>query len=1004
MNDKTLEFILNLFAYITRNSDKELIKLAEVYVEQFFSRIFGQKIAKTQKDSFVKLLETYRLSSVVYNYRLVSRTINNELPKSQRLQLINYILEYMFFIQKNDILHSQGSETYNFIFDVAKSLKISEETFLNCKKFVADEFYDITDKHNLVYAKQNDPKIAGVKFLQIGNVSGYFIFYNFEETSIILFKYFGSENTTLNSQIIFPRKTYALNSGGVISKLGSPLIYYSDIINKIKGVNNSHIIEIIVENVNFNYTNSSFGIHNLNFVARTGELIGVLGGSGVGKSTLFNILNGNFAPQEGSIKFNGHELQSNKRIIQHHIGFVPQDDSLFERLTVYENLFYTAKLSYTNLPDEEIQNLVNSKLSEFGLWGIRNHRVGTPSQRKISGGQRKRLNIVLEIIRNPKIILVDEPTSGLSTSDSFKIMTLLKEQVQQGCLTIVNIHQPSSDIYRLFDKILILDEGGIMIYFGNPVEAIKHFKTNDHRVDSDVAECFVCKNIRSDEIFDIIEAKKVDEFGTITDARKLSSTEWSMKFVSNLKTTITSNLPNTEVTKIKYIKQLGIFFQRFVLSKLRDIEFSAFAILIPTVLSMVIAFYCKYFSTNDAGNYEYSFYENTNIPIFFLTSIIANIFLGMIQTSDSVIRDVNINKREHFLFLKKSAYYNSKVIFFLLLSLLQSFIYTMISLAIIELKGMAIELWLVLFLMSIIGNIVGLLVSTIFKSISAVYLFVPFLVIPQIIFCGITIPFDKLNYRVTNSEYVPLVGVLTPSMWGVEALLVKQFKDNQYQKPFFKIEMVESQARISTQNLIPKIFKIIEEVKNEQNDTSINLKRINQIKSGLIQLNSPQNLLLDYEKFKMSQSYDFKNTEIFLTKKKNQLEQLLKQSQTKHDSIFSEAMKKYGSHDKLLQLRKTYANKGVESLALSRKELIAFKTIEGALVQVIDPIYKKPNSKIGRTHFMSSVKFFGNFVIETYVFNILVLVLFFIFFYFILVINLFDRIKSFIARNHRKTL
>lgn len=1003
MNDKTLEFILNLFAYITRNSDKELIKLAEVYVEQFFSRIFGQKIAKTQKDSFTKLLETFRSSNVVYNYKPAARIINNEFPKSQRLQLLNYLLEYMFFIQKNDILHSKGSETYSFIFEVAKSLKISEETFLNCKRFVADDFYEITDKHNLVYAKQDDPKISGVKFLQLDKVNGYFIFYNFEETSIILFKYFGSENTTINSQIIFPRKTYALNSGAVISRAGLPLIYYSDVINKIKDVNNNQIIEIIVDNVSFSYSNSGFGIQNLNFTAKTGELIGVLGGSGVGKSTLFNILNGNISPQKGIIKFNGHELQSNKHIIQHYIGFVPQDDSLFERLTVYENLFYTAKLSYPNFSDEEIRNLVNGKLSEFGLWGIRNLRVGSPTQRKISGGQRKRLNIVLEIIRNPKVILVDEPTSGLSSSDSYKIMMLLKEQVLQGCLTIVNIHQPSSDIYRLFDKILILDEGGVMIYFGNPIEAIKHFKKHDRRIDFDVAECFACKNIRSDEIFDIIEAKKVDEFGTITDTRKVSNVEWSAKFASSVKSTTVNNLPNIEKAKIKYIKQLRLFFHRFALSKLRDYEFFAFAMLIPTLLSMVIAFYSKYFSTNDLGNYEYSFYENTNIPIFFLTSIIANIFFGMIQTSDSVIKDININKREHFLFLSRSAYFNSKVIFFLLLSLIQSLLYSLISSTIIELKGMTLEFWLVLFLMSLIGNILGLLVSTIFKSISAVYLIVPFLIIPQIIFCGITIPFDKLNYKVTDSENVPLVGVITPSMWGVEALLVKQFKDNQYQAHFFNIEMVESQARISTQSLIPRIFKIIEEVKKEQNDAIFNRKKINQIKSGLIQLNSPQNILLNYENFnKLNKTIDFNDTETFLTRKKNYLEQLLKKSQSKHDEIFREVILKYGSHDELLELRKLFANKGVENLALSRKELIAFKTIEGSLVQTIDPIYKKPNSKFGRAHFMSSTKVLGNLYVETFFFNVLVLITFFIFFYLLLITNLFNRIRPIIIKHYNR--
>jgi len=1004
MNDKTLEFILNLFAYITRNSDKELVKLAEVYVEQFFSRIYGQKISKVQKDSFIKLLETYRHSNVVYNYRYTARTINEELPKGQRLQLLNYILDYLFFIQKNDILHSKGSETYDYIFEVAKSLKISEETFLNCKKFVADEFYDISDKHNLVYAKMDNPEISGVRYLKLENVSGYFVFYNFQETSIILFKYYGSENTTLNSQIIFPRKTYAFRSGSVIAKSGAPLIYYSDIINKLKGVDIYETIEIVVDNVDFKYLRSSFGVLNLNFIARTGEMIGVLGGSGVGKSTLFNILNGNFTPQRGTIKFNGQDFESNKEIIQHYIGFVPQDDSLFERLTVFENLYYTAKFSYSQKRDDEIRSLVYSKLAEFGLWGIRNLQVGTPAQRRISGGQRKRLNILLEIIRNPLVVLVDEPTSGLSSSDSLKIMSLLKEQVLEGCLTIVNIHQPSSDIFRLFDKILILDEGGVMIYYGNPVEAIKYFKESAHRIDSEVTECLTCRNIRTDEIFDIIEERKVDEFGTTTDERRVSSKEWRTKFVSTAKPTLTSNLPNFERIKVVYFKQLWLYFHRFALSKLRDMEFFAFAIVIPALLSMVIAFYSKYYITNDTGNYEYSFLENTNIPIFFLTSIIANIFLGMIQTSDSVIKDVNIKKREYFLFLSESAYYNSKVIFFLLLGLLQSLIYTLISSSILELKGMTLELWLVLFLMGIIGNIVGLLISTLFKSLSAVYLFVPFLIIPQIIFCGITIPFDKLNFKVSNAEYVPLVGCISPSMWGVEALLVKQYKDNQYQRYFFDIDMDESQNRLFSQNLIPKMNSIIDAFKKEQNDSVLNIMRLNQIKSGLKQLNAPRIVLQDLNNNKLNKSDILNNTEAFIAERKLYYEQILKKNLLKRDSIITEVIKIYGSHGEVLQLRKSFANKGVESLALSRRELIAYKTVGGSLVQSIDPIYKKPNSKFGRAHFLSSYKILGNFIIDTYTFNTLVLLTFFLLLYLFLVTKLFAISKSLIVRVYARIL
>ena len=103
----------------------------------------------------------------------------------------------------------------------------------------------------------------------------------------------------------------------------------------------------------------------------------------------------------------------------------------------------------------------------------------------------------------------------------------------------------------------------------------------------------------------------------------------------------------------------------------------------------------------------------------------------------------------------------------------------------------------------------GLIVSTIFKSLSAAYLIVPFLVIPQIILSGITIPFDRMNHRLANPEVVPVIGIVSPSMWGMEALLVHQFKNNAYERHFFEIDMAESQSRIQSQYLIPKLFQLV---------------------------------------------------------------------------------------------------------------------------------------------------------------------------------------------------
>lgn len=148
----------------------------------------------------------------------------------------------------------------------------------------------------------------------------------------------------------------------------------------------------------------------------------------------------------------------------------------------------------------------------------------------ISGGQRKRLNIALELIREPSIMFLDEPTSGLSSRDSENVIDLLRELTFKGKLIVTVIHQPSSEIFKMFDQMLILDNGGEMVYYGNPVEALVHFKTLDAQIESSVGECPTCGNINPETIFNIIETEVVDEFGRYTGKRKMAPTDWAREY------------------------------------------------------------------------------------------------------------------------------------------------------------------------------------------------------------------------------------------------------------------------------------------------------------------------------------------------------------------------------------------------------------------------------------------------------------------------------------------
>ena len=152
----------------------------------------------------------------------------------------------------------------------------------------------------------------------------------------------------------------------------------------------------------------------------------------------------------------------------------------------------------------------------------RDLKVGDPINKILSGGQRKRLNIALEMMRLPSVLFVDEPTSGLSSMDSEKVMLL-------GRLVMCNIHQPSSDIFKLLDVLIIMDQGGRVIYSGNPIEAIVYFKTQSHYVNAEESECISCGNVSSEQIFRIIETKMMNEYGKQIRKRKRGPEELKVK-------------------------------------------------------------------------------------------------------------------------------------------------------------------------------------------------------------------------------------------------------------------------------------------------------------------------------------------------------------------------------------------------------------------------------------------------------------------------------------------
>eukprot|EP00930_Biecheleria_cincta_P035612 TRINITY_DN24480_c0_g1_i1.p1 TRINITY_DN24480_c0_g1~~TRINITY_DN24480_c0_g1_i1.p1 ORF type:complete len:1286 (-),score=241.02 TRINITY_DN24480_c0_g1_i1:227-3700(-) len=210
---------------------------------------------------------------------------------------------------------------------------------------------------------------------------------------------------------------------------------------------------------------------------RAGRMCAIMGPSGAGKTSLMNVLCGKaaYGDAQGVVRFNG--IEGDYADYKTVMGFVPQDDIVHEGLTVGEQIRYSADLRNPSETSKEKRKLiVEDVLNVMQLGNIQNSIVGSLEKRGISGGQRKRVSIALELAADPTMLFLDEPTSGLDASSSLSIVQSLKKLAQLGMTSVMVVHQPRFSLFSLFDDVLLLGKGGRTVYFGPPLGATAYFE------------------------------------------------------------------------------------------------------------------------------------------------------------------------------------------------------------------------------------------------------------------------------------------------------------------------------------------------------------------------------------------------------------------------------------------------------------------------------------------------------------------------------------------------
>jgi len=977
VSDKGRRIVENYLArYLNKELIKEYLKLFDNYHE-FYHRELDADDVKGLKDN--NSLISFQISNVC-------RQIKKGLLRNERVIVYLQLLEFVY----ED--HFVTDEECEFIKTVSQSFNLSESEFNNFKAFIFEGKPENLEKENVLVVdnqvmewsdnlawimKEKSTK-TGTKYKHLyrQNLYGQIVVLYIKSIQSFIFRYFGELNLYIDGKKIVNGRTYFFKKGSIIKGPNINSIYYYDIAAYfIRDTEKNHII-FSAQDVEFHFKNSKNGIQKFNFSEQSGQMIAIMGGSGVGKSTLLNLLSGKLKPTRGKVKINGYNVHSKSTSLTGIIGFVPQDDLLFEELTVFENLYYNAQLCFSDYTDDQIIEKVNTVLFDLDLYEVKNLRVGNPLNKFISGGQRKRLNIGLELMREPILLFVDEPTSGLSSMDSEKVMNLLKQQAHKGKLVIANIHQPSSEVFKLFDKLWVLDKGGYPIYQGNPVDAIVYFKTITSLVNAAESECSCCGTINPDLILKIVEEKEIDEYGKETHLRKTKPETWYFRYQENIEKKIEHKpedikLPDSEFKVPNFLKQFNVFSLRNLFSKLTNKQYLIINLLEAPLLALILGYFTKYITPNG-----YIFGENKNFPVFLFMAVVVALFLGLTVSAEEIIKDRKILERESFLRLSWFSYINSKIIFLFGLSAIQTFLYTIIGNVILEINGMLLPYWLILFSAACMGNLIGLNISSGLDSVIAIYILIPLILVPQLLLGGAMIHFDDLHKSISSKKYVPLVGNLMTTRWAYEALAVHQFKNNKFEKYFFDDEQIISSADYKTSFLIPRLRNKLEFCMRRKDSgiDSIALVRDLKIISNEMAHLIRETDLPPFEYIQMLNAQDFNESVMehaygyLYYIEMNLLDEMEKANKRKEET-YNLLVEQLG-RDGFVDFKQQYYNKKLADILLNRDEINKIYEIDDALIQKKDPVYMNPTSNIGRAHFYAPVKIINQVKIETIWYNI----------------------------------
>ncbi|MCE9609677.1 MAG: ATP-binding cassette domain-containing protein [Chthoniobacter sp.] len=629
----------------------------------------------------------------------------------------------------------------------------------------------------------------------------------------------------------FPVKGSATLQDGDTIRIDTGQVLRCDFANRIIEEERNIISSLEVRDVSHRFRRAQIAMDSISFAVNRGEMVCVMGASGSGKSTLLRCIAGQLQPTQGEVLLNGQSLYANVDGLKRFISYIPQDDAFDDHLTIEENMSFAAAIRSPHLSRRDRARRIEGKLTELGLSERRGNIVGTAVEKTLSGGERKRLNIGLDMISSADVFLFDEPTSGLSSKDSEHVIEIIRSMAHNK-IVLVTLHQPTSKLFQMFSKALLLDKGGRMVFYGTPSEMLGYFAAAEHEqhFGTELGGCPACGTTRPEFIFDVLETPLRDlsgdviyednSQGQLVPARRFSPDYWRDKYESfrllqdvkqvNLRQQPAPPIPTPTPAAAAAVRQRApirwhdewtqfrTLMRRAFMSKVRNRGNLFITLLVAPALAALIG-WALYFTDDASGKYDFA--SAFHIPTYIFISLLVAMFLALMNSVDDIIRDRVILHRERNLDVRLPYYIFAKFATLALFSAVQCALFVLVGNRILEIRGMFSEYFTYMFITAASGTSLGLVISSLAADGKTAANVVPLVLIPQLIFGGALIKYEDMNKdfdmiytfqrwltrhpeagapsrRDDASLRVPLISRFVATHYSYEALIVAQAKLN----------------------------------------------------------------------------------------------------------------------------------------------------------------------------------------------------------------------------------